>query len=79
MTDFVPCQGKNDCRYNGTQCLTCGRSFEEIHQLRSLLSQLTAMAIHYEYKNLDNFTDYIASKVNKSVIYLQNQLEENEK
>lgn len=66
---FVPCQGKTACRDDGSRCLTCGRSLEEIEQLRRLLGELADMAMTYDYANVGDFSDYVARKVAKTVAY----------
>jgi predicted Fe-S protein YdhL (DUF1289 family) len=67
MAIFKPCQGKTACRDNGEVCLTCGRSLAEIVKLRSLMKEITALALEYEYENVDEFSQYIARKVQKMV------------
>lgn len=69
MAVFKPCQGKSACRDNGVLCLTCGRKLNEIVQLRELMQQLTALAIDYDYENIDEYTEYLARKVAKMIDY----------
>lgn len=69
MSQFKPCLGKTACRDDGTRCLTCGRTLEEIMRLRALIEQLTELAIDYDYENVDEFSSYIAHKLNKSIPY----------
>lgn len=69
MAIFRPCQGKSACRDNGVLCLTCGRKLNEIYQLRELMQQLTALAIEYDYENVDEYADYLARKVAKMIEY----------
>jgi hypothetical protein len=66
---FHPCQGKSACRYDNVRCLTCGRTQQEIEVLRSLLDRLTGLAIQYDYLNVDEFADYVARKLIKSIEY----------
>lgn len=70
---FVPCKGKTACRDDGERCLTCGRSLEEIAQLRELLDRLASMAIENRYRNVDEFATYIADKLPKIVIHRMQQ------
>ena len=63
MKSFTPCQGKTACRDDGQQCVTCGRSFEEIELTRRLIDGLAELAIGQGYDNLDEFAAYIAKKV----------------
>ncbi|MCG7985597.1 MAG: hypothetical protein JAY90_23030 [Candidatus Thiodiazotropha lotti] len=67
MAIFKPCQGKNACRDNGEVCLTCGRSIYEIEQLRRLMKDISSMALEYEYENIEEFVQYIARKVEKTI------------
>jgi len=69
MANFTPCQGKNACRDNGVLCLTCGRKLTEIMKLRELMQELTALAIEYDYENVDDYAEYIARKVSKMIVY----------
>lgn len=66
---FNPCQGKSACRDDGHRCLTCGRSFEEIRQLRSLLDQLCTLAIENNYDNVGAFSRYVSRKMSKMIAY----------
>ncbi len=69
MANFTPCQGKNACRDNGVLCLTCGRKLTEIETLRELLQKLTALAVDFEYDNVEDYTQYVARKVAKMIEY----------
>ena len=69
MATFRPCQGKSACRDNGVLCLTCGRKLNEVVQLRELMQQLAALALNYDYENVDEYADYIARKVSKMIDY----------
>ncbi len=69
MANFTPCQGKNACRDNGVLCLTCGRKLTEIMKLRELMQDLTALAIEFDYENVDEYSQYIARKIAKMVEY----------
>jgi hypothetical protein len=46
-------------------------------QLRDLIGQLTQLAIDYEYDNIDEYSQYIAKKLEKSINYQRQALEEN--
>jgi len=71
MALFKPCQGKNTCRDDGHRCLTCGRELEEITRLRDLIDQLAVLAIDRDYENLEEYTSYIARKLEKTIHYRQ--------
>ena len=75
MKTFTPCQGKNACRDNGSVCLTCGRSLEEITWLRDVMDQLVTIAIEFGYSNIDDYAGYVARKLKKSIEYRQQQQE----
>lgn len=64
---FVPCQGRNACREDDTSCLTCGRTLEEIVELRQITDRLSALAQTRQYDNLDDFLAHVAHKVRKKV------------
>lgn len=69
MTRFTPCKGKNACRDDGTTCLTCGRSLNEIEETRRLIDALAELAIAQQYENVDEFVSYVAGKVESKVSY----------
>ena len=73
MTLFTPCQGKNACRDNGETCLTCGRDLTEIAQLREHMKGITSLAIEYDYENIEEFTQYVARKLTKMLVYERNE------
>lgn len=67
MSTFHPCQGKTACRDDGERCLTCGRSFAEIEQTRSLIDALAEFVCAQGYDNAAEFAAYVADKVEKKV------------
>ncbi|MBT9568875.1 MAG: hypothetical protein IV085_11315 [Thiobacillus sp.] len=67
MKAFTPCKGKTACRDDGEQCLVCGRSFAEIARTRELIDALAELACAQGYDNVDEFTAYIARKLEKKV------------
>ena len=69
MKPFAPCKGKTACRDDGTTCLTCGRSLNEIEEIRRMIDALAELAIGQEYENVGEFTAYVASKVESKVNY----------
>ena len=69
MSQFKPCQGKTACRDDGERCLTCGRDFQEIEKLRSLMDGLATLAMEYEYENVDEYSAYVARKLGKTIAY----------
>jgi hypothetical protein len=69
MSQFMPCQGKTACRDDGVRCLTCNRSFDEINRLREALDQLATLALEYDYSNSDEYSAYIARKLDKMIAY----------
>ncbi|WPL19286.1 hypothetical protein Thiowin_04403 [Thiorhodovibrio winogradskyi] len=75
MARFEPCHGKDKCRDDGTRCLTCGRDLDEIARLREAIDALATLAMDRAYENSEEFTDYVARKLLKSIGYLRNTLE----
>ncbi len=69
MSSFSPCKGKTACRDDGEKCLTCGRSFAEIEQTRSMIDALAEFVIAQGYENTGEFATYVADKVEKKVKY----------
>lgn len=69
MSRFTPCKGRTACRDDGEKCLTCGRSFAEIEQTRSLIDALAEFVIAQGYENTGEFAAYVADKVEKKVKY----------
>jgi hypothetical protein len=63
VSDFVPCRGKTACRDDGSTCLACGRSLDEIVRTRALIDALAALAIERGYDNVEAFAAYVADKV----------------
>jgi hypothetical protein len=71
MKAFTPCQGKTACRDDGENCLVCGRGLQEIEETRCLIDALAELAIAHDYENLNEFTAYVADKVEKKVRHRQ--------
>ena len=69
MKTFTPCKGKTACRDDGTTCLTCGRSLNEIEDTRRLIDGLAELAIAQHYENVGEFAAYVAGKVENKVNY----------
>jgi predicted Fe-S protein YdhL (DUF1289 family) len=68
---FKPCVSRTACTEDGTHCRACGRSHEEINELRSLVNRVTEFAAKMEYDNSDEFLDYLKSKVVKKLKSIQ--------
>ena len=58
---FRPCTGK--CTEEGTHCEGCGRSHEEIAQMKGLVGSLTAFAEKMEYENIEDFANGVAGSI----------------
>ena len=69
MSQFTPCKGKSFCRDEGERCLTCGRTFAEITALREAIDRLATLAIDYDYRNISDYSDYIARKLAKVIAH----------
>lgn len=62
---FKPCTG--ECTDDGTHCEGCGRSYEEIAEMRALVGTLIAFAERMEYENFNDFADGVASGIKYSM------------
>lgn len=58
---FSPCTGK--CTQEGTHCEGCGRSHEEIAEMKTLIEGLVAFAQKMEYENFEEFADGVAGSI----------------
>lgn len=67
MKTFTPCQGKTACRDDGETCLTCNRSLAEVESTRRLIDALADLVLRHGYRNVEEFTAYVAGKVKKKV------------
>lgn len=64
---FKPCVNRNACTEDGTHCRACGRSHEEIAQLRQLINDTYSLVSQWEYDNLDEFFAYLQKKIDKKL------------
>jgi hypothetical protein len=67
MSVFTPCKGLTACRDDGARCLTCERSLDEIARTRELIDALADFIRAQDYGNVDEFSAYVVSKVEKKV------------
>ncbi|MCK4705601.1 MAG: DUF1289 domain-containing protein [Gammaproteobacteria bacterium] len=58
---FSPCTGK--CTEEGTHCEGCGRSHEEIAEMKTLVTGLVVFAQKMDYENIDEFADGVAGTI----------------
>jgi len=58
---FRPCTG--ECSEEGTHCEGCGRSFEEIDEMRRLVGTVVAFAEKMEYENFGDFANGVAASI----------------
>ena len=58
---FSPCTGK--CTEDGTHCKGCGRSHEEVAEMKTLVGQLITFAEKMNYENVDDFADGVAGSI----------------
>ena len=58
---FKPCTG--ECTDDGTHCGGCGRSYEEIDEMRQLVGELVAFAKRMDYENIDDFASGAAASI----------------
>ncbi len=59
--NFSPCTGK--CTEEGTHCEGCGRSHEEIAEMKVLVGGLTALAEKMKYENIEDFANGVAGSI----------------
>jgi hypothetical protein len=58
---FSPCTGK--CTDEGTHCEGCGRSHEEIAEMKAVIEGVIAFAQKMGYENIDEFADGVAGSI----------------
>jgi predicted Fe-S protein YdhL (DUF1289 family) len=59
---FSPCRGGNNCTEGGAKCEGCGRTQEEVAETRKLVNAVATFAVQMGYENLDEFTQFVATK-----------------
>jgi len=58
---FSPCTG--NCTEDGTHCQGCGRSHEEIAEMRENVMNLIFFAKKMGYENIDEFADSVSNTI----------------
>ena len=58
---FSPCNGK--CTDEGTNCEGCGRSHEEIAEMKTLIASLVTFAEKMDYENVEEFANSVAGSI----------------
>lgn len=58
---FNPCTGK--CTEEGTNCEGCGRSHEEIAEMKAHVANLVAFAEKMNYENIEEFANGVAGSI----------------
>jgi len=58
---FNPCTG--ECTEDGSHCEGCGRSHEDIAEMRELVGGLVAYAEKKGYENVEDFADGVAGSI----------------
>lgn len=58
---FTPCNG--NCTEEGTHCEGCGRSHEEIAEMRELVGGLVAYAEKMQFENIEDFANGVAGSI----------------
>jgi methionyl-tRNA synthetase len=58
---FKPCTG--ECTDEGSHCEGCGRSHEEIAEMKEQVAQLVAFAEKMNYENIEDFADAVAGTI----------------
>ena len=58
---FSPCTG--NCTEQGTHWEGCGRSHEEIAEMKKLVGNLVAFAEKMKYENIEDFANGVAGSI----------------
>jgi len=58
---FNPCTG--ECTDEGSHCEGCGRTHEEIAEMREQVARLVAFAQKMNYENIEDFADAVAGTI----------------
>lgn len=58
---FKPCNG--ECTEDGTHCKGCGRSQEDVAEMRRLVGALVDYAKQKEYENIEDFANGVANGI----------------
>jgi len=58
---FSPCTGK--CTEEGTHCEGCGRSHEEIAEMREPVGELVELAHKMHYENIEDYAQAVADSI----------------
>lgn len=72
-TQFKPCVSKTACTETGECCMSCGRPHWQINKTRQYIEDLSRLILEADYENVEEFTDYLAKKINKKVAYRRAQ------
>lgn len=59
--EFKPCNG--ECTEDGTHCEGCGRSHEEIAEMRKHVDGLIELAQKMGYDNIDDYANGVAGSI----------------
>jgi len=62
---FKACKNRLACTEDGSHCRGCGRSHQEITQLRAITSQVSDFVLQMQYENVEEFLAYLSKKVLK--------------
>ena len=62
---FSPCTGKctEEGTEEGTHCEGCGRSHEEIAEMREPVGELVALAHKMQYENIEDYAKAVADSI----------------
>ncbi len=66
---FVPCN--SECTHEGTHCEGCGRSHEEIAEMKKLVAACVEFALRQQYENIDDYANALAKSVRKKLLEAQ--------
>lgn len=58
---FKPCNG--NCTDEGAFCEGCGRTHEDVSEMKGLVSALVKYAKDKEYENIEEYADAVADRI----------------
>ena len=66
IVKFTPC--KSECTRSGDHCNGCGRSLEEITEIKQLVNNMVRFVAKMNYENPDDFINAITKSLQKKLI-----------
>ncbi len=63
---FNPCV-PGECTEDGSHCLGCGRSHQEIAETKQLVKNIVGFVQKQGYENIDEFSKFITENIKKKL------------